>query len=171
MRNFIISSIFAICAGLFGFNASAAEKTVAIFVEGNISDAQKSIIQSAMKSELSANKEYKAFENNDVFVKAVESEHDYKSNGRVSYEQICEIGKRFNVDYVITVCTVISDDNEIQMSGRMINVGSGELKSYDDISSERYSNYHKKSPTIKNIADNLAWCLVNVKITKISIRA
>ncbi len=145
-------------AGLFGMDAFAAGKKVAVFVEGNISKEQKAMVNSAIMSRLSGNKEYRAFERNAAFLKALEKEHDFQLSGMVPESQIRAIGERLGVDYVIAVNAVITSDDESQMSARFIELETGEVLKTCNASRE-----YEGSATITALANNVAYRLLNKK--------
>lgn len=156
MKRVIVSTVIAIFVSLFGFSASAAGKKVAVFVEGNITKEQKSMVNSAVMSRLSGNKEYKVFERNDAFLKALEREHDYQLSGEVAEEQIRKIGERLGVDYVIAVCAVHASDDQCHMSARLINLETGEVVKTCNASRE-----YENSATITALANNVAFRLIS----------
>lgn len=137
---------------------SFAAKKVAVFVEGNINKEQKSMVSSAMMQRLSGNKDFKVFERNDAFLKALEREHDYQLSGEVSENEIRSIGERLGVDYVIAVCAVITRDDQCQISARLINLESGEVVKTCNASRE-----FEGSATITALANNVAYRLVSKK--------
>lgn len=149
--------ITVLLMGLAGVEASAAKK-VAVVVEGNISKEQKSVVNSAVMSRLSGNKDYKAFERNDAFLRALEREHDFQLSGQVPESQIREIGERTGADYVIVVNAVVSQDDQCHMSGRMIDLVSGEVLKTCNASRE-----YEDSSTLTALANNVAYRLISKK--------
>lgn len=149
--------ITVLLIGLAGVEASAAKK-VAVVVEGNISKEQKSVVNSAVMSRLSGNKDYKAFERNDAFLRALEREHDFQLSGQVPESQIREIGERTGADYVIVVNAVVSQDDQCHMSGRMIDLVSGEVLKTCNASRE-----YEDSSTLTALANNVAYRLISKK--------
>ncbi|MDE7407541.1 MAG: CsgG/HfaB family protein, partial [Muribaculaceae bacterium] len=127
MKRFIVLTIVAVMSAMFGVDTFAAGKKVAVFVEGNITREQKQMVNSAVMSRLSGNGEYRAFERNGTFLKALEREHDYQLSGEVPESQIRKVGERLGVDYVIAVCAVLTSDDQCQMSARFINLETGEV--------------------------------------------
>lgn len=150
--------IAAVVAGFFSFGSFAAGKKVAVFVEGNISKEQKSMVNSAFMQRLSGSKDFKVFERNSAFLKALEREHDYQVSGEVAEEEIRKIGERLGVDYVIAVCVVITCDDECQMSGRLINLETGEV-----LKSCNATREYDGSATLTAIANNVAYRLISKK--------
>lgn len=158
MKRFFVLTVVSVFIGLFGVDSFAAARKVAVFVEGNITKNQKSMVNSAVMSRLSGNKEYKVFERNDAFLKALEREHDYQLSGEVSEDQIRKIGERLGVDYVIAVCAVVTDDDQCQMSARLIDLESGEVLKTCNASRE-----YENSSTITALANNVAFRLISKK--------
>lgn len=149
-------AVIGVFAAILGFEASAASKKVAVFVEGNISKEQKSMVNSAVMARLSGSKEYRAFERNAAFLKALEREHDYQLSGEVSEAEIRKIGERLGVDYVIAVCAVITSDEQCQMSARLISLESGEVLKTCNTSRE-----YEGSSTITALVNNVAYRLIS----------
>lgn len=157
MKRIMVMIITVLLIGLAGVEASAAKK-VAVVVEGNISKEQKSVVNSAVMSRLSGNKDYKAFERNDAFLRALEREHDFQLSGQVPESQIREIGERTGADYVIVVNAVVSQDDQCHMSGRMIDLVSGEVLKTCNASRE-----YEDSSTLTALANNVAYRLISKK--------
>ena len=146
--------MFCVC----GLDASAAGRKVAVFVEGNVTKVQKSMINSAFMARLSGNKEYRAFERNEAFLKALEKEHDFQLSGCVPDNEIRKIGERFGVDFVIAVNAVVTDDEQSQMSARLIDLVSGEVLKTCNASRE-----YENSSTLTALANNVAYRLLSKK--------
>lgn len=111
------------CA-IFACEAMAAKK-VAVYAEGEISKATKSVVCSSVLARLSGNKDYMVFERNSAFVNALDKEQDYQTSGDVPEKEIRAVAQRMGVDYVIVVNTVVSGDDQCHMSARMIDLVSG----------------------------------------------
>lgn len=158
MKRFSLLIILSILAFFTCGEAFAAGKKVAVFVEGNISNEQKSMVNSAIMGRLSGNKEYQSFERNNAFLKALDREHDYQLSGQVPEKQIREIGERYGVDYVIAVNAVITSDDECEVSARMIDLVTGEV-----IKTCNATREYEGSSTLKAIANNVAYRLLNKK--------
>lgn len=148
--------LFALTA--FAVDAVGAPKKVAVYVEGEISNANKSIINSCVLARLSDNDSYKAFERNSSFVKALDREQDFQVSGEVPEKEIREVGKRMGVDYVIVVVAVISEDDNCHMSARLIDLVSGEM-----IKSVSLQREYTGSDVLTNMANNVAYRLLNKK--------
>ncbi len=142
----------------FAVDAVGAPKKVAVYVEGEISNANKSIINSCVLARLSGNSDYKAFERNSAFVKALDKEQDFQVSGEVPEKEIREVGKRLGVDYVIVVVVVISDDDRCHMSARLIDLVTGEM-----VKSVSLQREYTGSDVLTNMANNIAYRLINKK--------
>ncbi len=140
---------------VFASEAMAAKK-VAVYAEGEISNANKSIVCSSVLSRLSGNKDYKAFERNSAFVNALDKEQDYQTSGDVPEKEIRSVAQRMGVDYVIVVNTVISGDDHCHMSARMIDLVTGEI-----IKTVNLKREYTGTDVISSMANNLAYRLIN----------
>ncbi|MBD5239311.1 MAG: hypothetical protein HDS64_06020 [Bacteroidales bacterium] len=158
MKRFFVVIFVATVAAMFGLDSFAAAKKVAVFVEGNVSKEQKTMVNNSVMSRLSGNKDYKVFERNNAFLSALEKEHDYQLSGVCSEAQIRKIGERMGVDYVIAVCAVLTDDDQCQMSARLIDLESGEVLKTCNASRE-----FEDSSTITALANNVAYRLISKK--------
>lgn len=118
--------MFVALAGLFSASVNAAAKKVAVYVEGNISEANKKVVTAAVMSRLSGNKEYSPFERTDAFINALTKEQDYQLSGEVPESQIRAIGQRLGVDYVIAV-DVMQSDGICHMTARLIELETGAI--------------------------------------------
>lgn len=148
-------ALIGIIAVFFGFDAMAAPKKVAVFVEGNINAEQESMINSAVMARLSGNRDFRVFERNANFLRALQREHDYELSGEVSEDQIRAIGSRLGVDYVIAICAVITKDDKCQMSARLLNIETGEtLKTCNDIRD------YEDSSTLTTMANMVTYRLI-----------
>ena len=83
----------------------ASPKKVAVYTTGQVSSTDKSIINSAVIGRLSESKDYTAFERNEAFMDALNSEQYYQVSGEVPEKEIRKVGERLGVDYVIVVNT------------------------------------------------------------------
>lgn len=141
---------------VMGMETFAAGKKVAVFVNGNISTEQKSMVNSAIMQHLSGNNDYVVFERNDSFLKALERETDYQLSGAVPESQIRGIGERMGVDYVIAVNAVVTGDDQCQMSARLINIETGEVLKSCNVNRE-----YENSTTLTALANNVAYRLIS----------
>lgn len=145
-------------AGIFATGAYAAGKKVAVFVEGNLSKEQKSMVNSAVMARLSGNKDYVAFERNSAFLKALDREQDYQLSGQVPEREIRQVGERLGADYVIALNAVITKDDQCQMSARLIDLETGEV-----LKSCNAAREYENSSTLTALANNVAYRLLNKK--------
>ena len=140
---------------MFASEAMAAKK-VAVYAEGEISKATKSIVCSSVLSRLSGNKDYKAFERNSAFVNALDKEQDFQTSGDVPEKEIRSVAQRMGVDYVIVVNTVISGDDQCHMSARMIDLVTGEI-----LKTVKLKREYTGTDVVSSMANNLAYRLIN----------
>lgn len=154
-RVFFLAMI-SVFAGLVGFDAFAVAKKVAVYVEGDMSKANKSIVNSSVLARLSGNKDYKAFERNAAFINALDKEQDYQVSGEVPENEIRSVGERMGVDYVIVVNAVITPDDQCHMSARLIDLVSGEVMKSVSLKRE-----YTGSDVLANMANNVAYRLIN----------
>lgn len=138
--------------------AVAAPKKVAVYVDGDMSAKDKSIVNSTAVARVSDSKDYKAFERNAMFIKALDKEHDYQVSGEVSLSEIRNLGERLGVDYVIVIVALIADDNECHMSARMIDLVSGEV-----VKSVSIHREYSGSEQLVNMANNVTYRLIGKK--------
>ncbi len=153
---FLIITLVA-CLG-FATDAMAAPKKVAVYTTGQVSSTDKSIINSAVIGRLSDSKEYTAFERNEAFMDALNSEQDYQVSGEVPEKEIREVGERLGVDYVIVVNTEISDNDLCYMSARLIELTSGRI-----VKSVNLKRKLSDGDVLSNMANNIAYRLINKK--------
>lgn len=131
MKKFLVLGLVMISCLAFS-TAAFAQKKTAVYVEGNISKEEKSMVNSAAMARLSGNKEYKQFERNETFLQSMLKEQDYQVSGEVPEKEIRNIGQRMGVDYVIVLVVNLLDNDSYNMSGRIINIVTGEVsKSVD----------------------------------------
>lgn len=134
----------------------AAPKKVAVYVEGDMSKSDKSIVSSAVLARISGNKEYVAFERNNAFINALNKEQDYQLSGEVSEKEIRSVGERYGVDYVIIVNAIISSDDNCHMSARLVKLISGEILKTVNLTRE-----YTGSGVLSTMANNIAYRLLN----------
>lgn len=152
-----ILAMLMICFG-FSIPAMAASKKVAVYVEGQISKSDKTIVSSAVISRMSGNKDFKPFERNTAFINSLNKEQDYQLSGEVSEKEIRKIGERMGVDYVIVVNVIRSSDDQCHMSARLINLESGEI-----LKSVNLRRDYEGSQTLSSMASNIAYRLIDKK--------
>ena len=153
----ILFLLFLSCV-CFAENASAASKKVAVYVEGEISNSNKSIVSSAVLARMSGNKEYTPFERNESFINALNNEQDFQLSGEVPESEIRKVGERLGVDFVIAINVIISDDDMCHMSARLINLETGEIIKTTNVN-RKFTN----SSVLTALANNVAYRLLNKK--------
>lgn len=139
-------ALLMLFVGSFAAFAHAQEKEkekVAVYVSGEVSDANKKIISSKAVSRISRSNDYVAVERTDAFLKALSKEQDFQLSGEVRDDQIAALGKRFGARYVAVIEVSQTEDDTYFISARLINVESGlvvksadasrEIKSTDDL--------------------------------------
>ena len=142
----------------FASDAMAADRKVAVYVEGQISRAENQIISSAILSRISSNKEYTAFERNEAFINSLNKEQDYQTSGEVPESEIRGVGKRMGVDYVIVVNVVKTSDDWCFMSARLMDIVSGQI-----LKTSNLKRKYSESDEIGNMAGNIAYRLISNK--------
>lgn len=146
-------------AGCFSaLEANAAGKKVAVYVEGAMSKAEKSIVSSSVLARMSGNKDYVPFERNQSFVNSLNKEQDYQLSGEVPEKEIRAVGERMGVDYIIVVNAEISSDEQCHMSGRLIELMTGEI-----LKSVSLKREYTGSEVLATMANNVAYRLLNKK--------
>lgn len=158
MRNLLIIIVSLLLGVLPAFSLTPAPKKVAVYVTGPESKEERSIIESAVQSRLSGNRDYKVFERNSAFVKALDKEEGYQLSGEVAEREIRKLGERFGVDYLIIVWVNIDDDNICDMSARLEDLSSGEI--LKNVSLQRECSDSKE---LRNMANGVAYRLLDKK--------
>lgn len=158
MKKITFLLVFVLAAFAFASEAMAAPKKVAVYVEGQMKKSDKSLVSSAVIARLSGNKDFKAFERNEAFVKALNGEQDYQLSGEVPEKEIRSIGERLGVDYVIIINAIVSDDEQCHMAGRLVELTSGEI-----IKSVNLEREYEGTKTLTTMANNVAYRLINKK--------
>lgn len=156
MKRITFLLILTVACFAFANDAMAASKKTAVYVEGEMSKADKSIVSSAVLARMSGNDEYTAYERNEAFINALNKEQDYQLSGEVAEKEIRAVGERLGVDYVIVVNAVVSSDNKCHMSARLIELTTGKI-----IKSVKLDREYEGSATISNMANNVAYRLIN----------
>ena len=141
---------------MFAESAFAQAKKVAVYVEGGISNDDKSIVSSAVLARMSGNKEYAPFERNEAFIEALTHEQDYQLSGEVPEKEIRKIGERYGVDYVVAVNVIIKDDGVCHMVAKLINLETGAI-----IKTVNGSRKYTESSVLTTLANNVAFRLLN----------
>lgn len=158
MKVFSVLFLLIVSCVMFTESTYAQTKKVAVYVEGDISQANKSIVNSAILARLSGNKSYRAFERNTAFINALNKEQDFQVSGEVPENEIRSIGERMGVDFVIVVNVVITSDEQCHMSARLIALASGEV-----VKSVNIKREYTGSDVLTNMANNIAYRLVDKK--------
>ena len=156
MKKITILLLLLFSCVMFAESAYAQAKKVAVYVEGNIDDDDKSIVNSAVMARMSGNKAYSPFERNEAFINALTHEQDYQLSGEVPEKEIRKIGARFGVDYVVAVNVVIKNDEICHMTAKLINLENGAIA--------KTVNQHRKytdSSVLTALANNVAYRLLN----------
>ena len=98
---------------------------VAVYVTGKMDKVYKSIVSSKAIAYLSRSDKYVALERSDIFLNAMNQEHDYQLSGEVSNDQIVDICAKYGARYVAVFDTNMTPDGFCLMTGRLINVKTG----------------------------------------------
>lgn len=140
----------------FANEAMAAPKKVAVYVTGQASSTDKSIISSAVLGRISQNPNYISFERNNAFIDAMNDEQDYQVSEEVLEKEIRKVGERLGVDYVIVVNVEINDSDYCHMAARLIDLVSGKI-----LKSVNLKRKYTDSEVLSNMANNIAYRLIN----------
>ncbi|MBQ7820191.1 MAG: hypothetical protein IJ341_10895 [Bacteroidales bacterium] len=155
MKNFsFIIVIISLCMICFE-NVSAQSKKVAVYVEGEITNSDKSIVSSAVLARMSGNRQYIPFERNEAFINALNQEQDFQLSGEVPEKEIRGVGERLGVDYVLAVNVVIND-GVCYMTAKLINLETGEI--------DKTVNLNRKytgQEVLTALANNVAYRILN----------
>ncbi|MDE6832207.1 MAG: hypothetical protein K2J07_05705 [Muribaculaceae bacterium] len=152
MKRFsIVAMLLLICIMAF-----AAPKKMAVYVDGDATKSQKTIVSSCVLARMSGSKDYSPFERNDAFLKALTKEQDFQLSGEVPEREIRAVGKRLGVDYVLAVNIIITDDGYCHMSGRLINLETGAI-----VKSVNQKREYENSEVLTAMANNIAYRLLN----------
>lgn len=136
----------------------AAEKKVAVYVEGNVSKSEKEIVYSSVMARMSGSKDYTLFERNETFIKALTKEQDYQVSGEVPENEIRAVGERMGVDYVIVLNVEKTRDEQCCMSARLIELESGKV-----LKSVSQKREYTDSDVLSNMAKNITYRLIDKK--------
>lgn len=152
-----MKNLFLCCVFLFTAIASygAKTKSVAVYVEGNVSEDYMEIVYSSMADRLSQGKEYNLFERNSQFIKALNREHDFQTGGDVEECEIRKISAKYGVDLILVVkVNFISGD--VNLSGRLIDLETGRIYRSSSVTREGIS-----SLILRNASNTLAYKIIN----------
>lgn len=155
MKKTIITIFITIAAIVLSSYNTISASNVSVFVEGNLTKLQEQIVNGAFMNRLSTAKGFAVFERSDIFINAINKEHDYQVSGEVPEAQIRKIANKYGVDFVIAV-SVMCDGEDIYMSARLINIVSGKVER--TVSLDRSGNDNK---TLKNLSNNVVYRLLN----------
>ena len=136
-------------------NVSAQSKKVAVYVEGEITNSDKSIVSSAVLARMSGNRQYIPFERNEAFINSLNQEQDFQLSGEVPEKEIRGVGERLGVDYVLAVNVVIND-GVCYMTAKLINLETGEI--------DKTVNLNRKytgQEVLTALANNVAYRILN----------
>lgn len=156
MKKISILILLVFSCVVFAEEADAKTKKVAVYVEGEISNEDKSIVSSAVLARMSGNKEYAPFERNEAFLEALIAEQDYQLSGEVPEKEIREVGVRLGVDYVIAVNVVINRDETCYMAAKLINLETGAI-----LKTVNTNRKYTDSSVITAMANNVSYRLLN----------
>lgn len=141
---------------LFAESAFAQTKKVAVYVEGRMSNDDKSIVSSAVLARMSGNKDYAPYERNESFIDALTEEQDFQLSGEVPEKEIRKVGGRLGVDYVVAIHVVFKNDDTCHMAAKLINLETGAIV--------KTVNVHRKytdASVLTAMANNVAYRLLN----------
>lgn len=147
--------LFALVSFIAFSQESHAQKSVAVYVCGDISTGDADIVSSAALSRLSGNKNYVCYERNNDFINAMYKEQDYQLGGEVPEKEIRKLGAKKGVDYVI-VLNVVEKGSETFMSAKLINIETGKIEK--TVTSDR-KGYGIS--VLKPLANNCVYRLIN----------
>lgn len=140
---------------LFTGSAYAETKKVAVYVGGEVSNDDKSIVSSAVLARMSGNKEYAPFERNEAFIEALTTEQDYQLSGEVPEKEIRKVGERLGVDYIVAVNILLKNET-YYMTAKLINLETGAVI--------KTVNQHRKyvdENVLTALANNVAYRLLS----------
>lgn len=158
MKKIAVFIFLLLSCMVFAESAFAAKK-VAVYVEGDISNDDKSIVSSAVLSRMSGNKDYVAFERNEAFINALYEEQDYQLSGEVPEKEIRKVGERLGVDYVLAVNVIVNeDDGMCHVAAKLIELETGEI-----IKTVNLNRKYVDTGTLTALANNAAYRLLNKK--------
>lgn len=133
-----------------------AQKKVAVYAEGEISNDDKLTVCSAVLARMSGNKDYIPYERNEAFVNALDKEQDYQLSGAVPEKEIRAVGERLGVDYVIAVHVSIKKDRVCHMVAKLMNLETGAI-----VKTVNAQRKFEGTKTITALSNNVAYRLLN----------
>ena len=144
---------------MFAESTYAQTKKVAVYVEGKISNDDKSIISDAVLARMSGNNQYVPFERNDAFIDALTAEQDYQLSGEVPEREIRQIGGRLGVDYVVAVNVIFRDYDICYMTAKLINLETGAI-----VKTVNQHRQYTDSSTLIALSNNVAYRLLSSQL-------
>ena len=155
MKKISVLILLVFSCVLFAEGAYAQTKKVAVYVEGEIGNDDKSIVSDAVLVRMSGDREYAPFERNEAFIDALTHEQDYQLSGEVPEKEIRKVGERLGVDYVVAVNVIIKDE-VCYMTAKLINIETGAI-------AKTVSLHRKYTDTsvLTASANNVAYRLLN----------
>ena len=100
--------------------------------EGRLSYSQKLLLRSNMARAVSNTTGYEAYDRSDVDV--IMSEHDFQRTGLVSNDQIAQLGEMTGVSLILVTEGVLTGDDKIFVSAKILNIKTGRVDMMDNIS-------------------------------------
>ena len=159
MKKISILIILVFSCVMFAEGSYAQTKKVAVYVEGKISNDDKSIISDAVLARMSGNKEYAPFERNDAFINALTAEQDYQLSGEVPEREIRQIGGRLGVDYVVAVNVIFRDYDICYMTAKLINLETGAI-----VKTVNQHRQYTDSGSLIALSNNVAYTLLSSQL-------
>lgn len=92
--------------GLCFFVSLSAKVPTALFVNGNVSDADLYIIETQIFGKLAANTKLQMLERSQEFTSATDREFSYQYSGAVDSRTACKLGESFGASLVVAVVVV-----------------------------------------------------------------
>ena len=136
---------------------AASAKKVAVYVEGDITSSERSVVNSAVMARISGSKDYVCFERNESFLRALAKEGDFQLSGDVPEKEIREVGARSGADYVIVVNVVLTEDNTY-MAAKLLDLKTGQILKTTDATREG-----NDISVMKALATNCTYRLISTK--------
>lgn len=141
---------------MFAESTYAQTKKVAVYVEGEIGNDDKSVVSTAVLARMSGNKAYAPFERNEAFIAALTAEQDYQLSGEVPEKEIRKVSERLGVDYVVAVTVTIGQDGVCYMAAKLLNLETGAI-----VKTVSQHRKYTDSSILIALANNVAYRLLN----------
>ncbi len=131
-----MKKVFLLACLLFSTLLSFAQtKKVAILEvvdrEGRLSYSQKLVLRSNMARAVTNTLGYEAYDRTDVDM--IMSEHDFQRTGLVKDEDIRRLGEMTGVSLILVTEGVLTDDNNIFVTAKILNVETGKVEMMDNM--------------------------------------